>query len=53
MSALPEHVRAEIKQQRWEWWSGAVQIGTGVFLGLLAFAFVAWIAVEAYVDLGL
>jgi hypothetical protein len=53
MSALPEHVKTEIAQQRWEWWSTVVQVATGVFLGLLAFAFVAWLAVEAYVDLGL
>lgn len=51
MTDLPAHVQAELRAQRREWWAGVGQITLGVFLGLLLFALVAWIAAEAYVDL--
>jgi uncharacterized membrane protein len=47
---LPDHVQAELRAQRAEFWRAVAQTAVGVFVALCAFALVLYVALKIWVD---
>ena len=47
---LPDHVQAELRAQRAEFWSGLAQTAGGVFVGMCAFALVLYVVLRIWAE---